>query len=359
MPPPRTSPLLMDELVEEILMRLPPDDPKSLVRAALVSKHWCRLISDAGFRRRFREFHGTAPILGFLWDHMDDALFVPVTSSSFLPHVHHHDMRPCDSRHGRVLLSNYPEYYDDLIIVIWDPIANVKLELPEPPPRRLFPETWNMAVLCDATASPCDHLDCHGGPFIVVLLGTEEKEIFSCVFSSKTGMWSEPVSTAQCNVRVSRWERSALVRNTLFFVAAKKKGILTYDLGTQHISVIQVPIWEDPVCPSFIELTTTEDGRPGFVRVENFELRLWSRADVGGRWEISKVINLKRLLPIDCSRSTMPVLLGSAEGIGVIFLNVKNEIFTIDLRSSKVTKVYEASCIGVVVPYLNFYTPGP
>ncbi|TVU40472.1 hypothetical protein EJB05_13938, partial [Eragrostis curvula] len=101
-----------------------------------------------------------------------------------------------------------------------------------------------------------------------------------------------------------------------------------------------------------------EDGRMGFVRVEEFELHLWSRADIVGRWELSKVINLKRLLPIDCKWNTMPFLLGSAEGIGVIFLNVKSEIFTIDLKSSRAAKVYEASCIGVVVPYLNFYFPG-
>ena len=41
----------MDKLVEEVL-RLPPGDPTtSLLRAALV---WCRLVSDPGFRRRFR-----------------------------------------------------------------------------------------------------------------------------------------------------------------------------------------------------------------------------------------------------------------------------------------------------------------
>jgi hypothetical protein len=35
-PRPRPPPSLMDELVEEILLRIPPDDPRSLVRAGLV-----------------------------------------------------------------------------------------------------------------------------------------------------------------------------------------------------------------------------------------------------------------------------------------------------------------------------------
>ncbi|TVU13888.1 hypothetical protein EJB05_37321, partial [Eragrostis curvula] len=47
-PPPAT---LMPEIVEEILLRVPPDDPAALARAALADKPWRRLISDAGFRR--------------------------------------------------------------------------------------------------------------------------------------------------------------------------------------------------------------------------------------------------------------------------------------------------------------------
>ncbi|TVU40382.1 hypothetical protein EJB05_13845 [Eragrostis curvula] len=60
MPPPqRAPPALMEELVEEILLRFPPDDPARLFRAAVVCKAWCRLISGAAFRRRFRKIHGT------------------------------------------------------------------------------------------------------------------------------------------------------------------------------------------------------------------------------------------------------------------------------------------------------------
>ncbi|CAN6196733.1 unnamed protein product [Urochloa humidicola] len=37
------APALMEELVEEILLRLPPGDPGSLIRASLVCKPWGRL----------------------------------------------------------------------------------------------------------------------------------------------------------------------------------------------------------------------------------------------------------------------------------------------------------------------------
>jgi hypothetical protein len=49
------------DVVEEILLRLPADDPRSLIRAALVSKSWCRLVSDPGFNRKFRQRQMSAP----------------------------------------------------------------------------------------------------------------------------------------------------------------------------------------------------------------------------------------------------------------------------------------------------------
>jgi hypothetical protein len=64
-PPP---PELIEELVEEVLLHFPSDDPTSLVHAALVYKLWCHLISGTAFHRRFREFHcGAAPLLGVLY----------------------------------------------------------------------------------------------------------------------------------------------------------------------------------------------------------------------------------------------------------------------------------------------------
>jgi hypothetical protein len=53
-PPP---PELIEKLVEEVLLRFPLDDPTSLVRAALVCKLWCHLVSGTAFHRRFHEFH--------------------------------------------------------------------------------------------------------------------------------------------------------------------------------------------------------------------------------------------------------------------------------------------------------------
>uniref|UniRef100_A0A453MZD7 F-box domain-containing protein n=1 Tax=Aegilops tauschii subsp. strangulata TaxID=200361 RepID=A0A453MZD7_AEGTS len=52
----RRSPLDDDDLLSEILLRLPPQ-PYSLPRASLVCKRWRGLASDPGFCRCFRIHH--------------------------------------------------------------------------------------------------------------------------------------------------------------------------------------------------------------------------------------------------------------------------------------------------------------
>ena len=67
---------LSDDLVEEVFFRLPPDEPAYLVRASAVRKNWRRILADAGFRRSYREFHATPPVLGLFQEY---ASFVPTT----------------------------------------------------------------------------------------------------------------------------------------------------------------------------------------------------------------------------------------------------------------------------------------
>ncbi|CAN6180956.1 unnamed protein product [Urochloa humidicola] len=108
MPPPLA---LMEELVEEILLRFPPTKPASLVRAALVCKRCARLISGPAFRRSFRERHRAPPMLGLLCSGIGDpgggairCRFVPTAAFRPPPQAEHSSWCALDSRHGRVLL---------------------------------------------------------------------------------------------------------------------------------------------------------------------------------------------------------------------------------------------------------------
>uniref|UniRef100_M8BQJ2 F-box domain-containing protein n=1 Tax=Aegilops tauschii TaxID=37682 RepID=M8BQJ2_AEGTA len=120
MPPPPPVPSLPEELIEEIFLRLPPDEPEHLVRASLASKLWLGLLSGPSFRGRYREHHGAPPMLGFLqnWcagyrpEVKDPILyFTPTTKFTALiaddDDWEYGDYDVWDCRRGRVLLVDY------------------------------------------------------------------------------------------------------------------------------------------------------------------------------------------------------------------------------------------------------------
>jgi hypothetical protein len=91
------APVLMDDLIGEILLRVPPDEPAHRVKSSLVCKPWLCHLSDPTFLRRYREFYRTPPLLGFLYnlyidvdfsddDYCQDDIsiggFVPTTKAS-------------------------------------------------------------------------------------------------------------------------------------------------------------------------------------------------------------------------------------------------------------------------------------
>ncbi|KAK1613777.1 hypothetical protein QYE76_019294 [Lolium multiflorum] len=57
-------PLDNEDLLQEILLRLPPQ-PSSLPRVSLVCKHWRSILSDPNFIQLFRKHHRKPPLLGF------------------------------------------------------------------------------------------------------------------------------------------------------------------------------------------------------------------------------------------------------------------------------------------------------
>ncbi|CAN6349590.1 unnamed protein product [Urochloa humidicola] len=104
-PPP---PELSDDLVGEILLRLPPDDPAWLLRSSLACKRWRRILADPAFRRRHRELHPAPSIVGFLRIVRGDApyasRFIPNSPASGFPAARDFPgWLPLDCRHGRAL----------------------------------------------------------------------------------------------------------------------------------------------------------------------------------------------------------------------------------------------------------------
>ncbi|WVZ61630.1 hypothetical protein U9M48_011478 [Paspalum notatum var. saurae] len=358
-----------EELIEEVLLRFPPEEPASLFRAVLVCKPWRRLICGRRFRRRFREFHRSPPMLGFLSnlfveDCDDDSRFTPICR---LPDANNRVGDAVDARHGLALLESYDDDCDNYRILVWDPTTDECWKLPLSPhadPEWLYK---NEAVLCAATGSgACDHLNCHGRPFIVVsAVNTATSELSLCVYSSEAGAWSEPTLLLTDGDYFLDEVPTALVGNTLYFSTGKGSRALMYDLATHETYFIGLPPPVDRRCA--IALMTMKDDGLGVAQLdESGTLSLWSmevnpNGDMGMAWTQIRVIELDKLLPAK-AHSIWPAFVGFTRDVGVFFVWADDRLlFTFDLMSGGVRKVLEEPwrCYGFrcVFPYMSFYTP--
>ncbi|CAM0903914.1 unnamed protein product [Alopecurus aequalis] len=348
-PPPRALP---DELLEEILLRLPPDDPGCLFRASLLCKPWRSRLTGSAFPRRYREFHGTPPLLGFFEnDEKVCCWFAPLSPTSPFPPVHpgHHDLFVLDSRHGLVLLNDSTEEpLPDL--VVWDPVRHRQWEFPLP---GFGDAAISAAVLC--AVDGCNHLDCDGGPFLVVLVGTDEYGIaYACVYSSQARAWGPVTSCEHPGFPlevITSWPK-ALVGNSLYFLCTSGTIILRYNLFSQELSVITWPSmyqWEH----DYHVLMRMEDGVLGCASLQESRLELWAMefgTDGGVKWVLRRVVELENWLP-----SPSSYVINFADGVGVFFVRTDIGIFTVELKSGRVKKISRRN--DQVIPYIRFYTP--
>ncbi|CAO1949070.1 unnamed protein product [Urochloa humidicola] len=247
-PPPPPPSALMDEIIEEFLLRVPPDDPASLVRAALVCKPWCRLVSCPRFRRRYRERHRTPPLLGFVefvhgFD--SDCLSRFVSTSSFRPpRAELRGWVAIHTCHGRVLCTLPPwgDEPEQNRLIVWDLMTGEQRELPRLPWCSYPRARWNSAILCASSVGVgCNYLDCHRAPFLVAFVGTTYGRTVAHVYSSETDAWGEATFAQDNGYEQLCLFTGALVGNALYFCKLGRTKLLKYDMTTREISVINLP----------------------------------------------------------------------------------------------------------------------
>ncbi|KAM3411050.1 hypothetical protein ACQJBY_002971 [Aegilops geniculata] len=356
----------IEELVEEILIRLPKDEPGNLLRSSLACKPWRDLLASHAFRRHHGDFHQTPPMLGFLRDCPELSIeFFPTTDFLARGPDPQHQYAVEDCRHGRVLLRYFDEDEDMPLLVVWDPMTGSEtvlgsLEMSEK--ARSF-----ASVIC--AADSCRHGDCHSGPFRVVFvtLHQEEEIATASVYSSETASWSSSavtdVGTFEDEVYFSM--PSVLAGDALYFLLFRGQDVegcslLKYDLGTSCLSEEMQDASDNPI------LMVGEDGRLGIAHLFFFCLSVWWReVDPDGvvSWTQRREIDLETLLPTsDFTES--PELVGSIEGTDIIFATTNLGTYEIDLKSLKSPFKMLSSklCLHpnikwTLFPYVSFYYP--
>jgi hypothetical protein len=240
-PASQSSPLEDDDLLREILLRLPPQ-PSSLPRASAVCKRWLGLVTDPKFARQFRIHHRKPPILGVFEYKNQRIMFSPtlappdrVPPERFDVGRSRRDMNNVlECRHGRVLVKNtsFTEVF------VCAPITGERCCVAVPP--EFAWRFFNGAVLCAANDQGHVHGSCDSSPFEVVLVSmdTTENLPYARVYSSGTGKWGTLISTeAVCEVFV---KPAVLLGNRLYWLCMGG-DILEFDLGERSLTVTRGP----------------------------------------------------------------------------------------------------------------------
>ncbi|KQK21077.1 uncharacterized protein LOC100836726 [Brachypodium distachyon] len=363
---------LPDELFEEILLRLPPDEPACLLRASAVCKPWRRRLSDPKHLRLLHARHGRPPLLGFLHNLFESRIpcFVPTTASGSFPLAvpDQLDWSVIDCRHGRALLFAQGH------LLVWDPITGSQRRVPAP--AQFKGGYANGAVVCAADGGR------RGGPFRVVFVFHHTLQggsvMSACVYSSEEtggGAWTEPASLDRPHACYPTTKPSVLVGNSrVYFLCGEQHTFtLEYDLERRSLAKVDLPPPDTTAAWTSAVLMPTENNRLGVAAVVESSLHLWSR-DVGANgdagWVLTGVMDIHNLLPIAAFLASWTVkVIGFAEEANTVFLCTFAGVFTIELESDRVGKVYATktgelsfaqvgSCYESLFPFSSFYIPG-
>nr|XP_051195600.1 uncharacterized protein LOC127308738 isoform X1 [Lolium perenne] len=358
---PAAPPLEDDNLLAEILLRLPPL-PSSLPRASAVSRRWRSLASDPRFSLRFRAHHHrrNPPHLGCFVNDFRNVLFQPALEAPnrippcrfALPIDQDDYFALLGCRHGLVLILHWSRNQ----LLVWEPVTGDQYRLDIPPGSG---DTVSAAVLRPAG---------DGRYFQVVLLGTNDMHLAcASVYSSETGSWGD-LTTTPLPPRDSIDEATCvypdmpavMVGDSLYWVVIGRPfGILEFDLGVGRPCIIPMP--EDINAEEIHDmwLIRAEGGGLGVLLVSGFSLQLWKRqtnCDGVASWVLGRTTALDKLLPIDSDDEQIPFILGYAEDNNAVFVWTSIGVFMVWLESLRFQKFFESEYWFRYYPFEGVYT---
>ncbi|XP_073363524.1 uncharacterized protein [Aegilops tauschii subsp. strangulata] len=379
-PPAPVPPLEDDNLLSEILLRLPPDPP-SLPRASLVSKRWLGLVSDPGFCRRFRLHHRhNPPLIGFFEGFRFQPTMDPpnrVPDGHFSVRIDTGGMfRNFGSRHG--LLLTFHGTGNQLLV--WDPFNVAQHRVAVPPGFDEKKHFISGAVY--RAAGDIQH-------FQVVLVSAEtdelqHRQVIARVYSSETGAWGDRISTP-CSSKLPTnmgFSLSVLVGHSLYWLfvdisTGRVDGIVEFDLEMQILAVKPMPVDIAKEKQGKFQLMRAEGGGLGILFLLKFSAQLWKMetdSDGVASWVLGRTVELDKLLPLnleeeenseeeECSEEEdnefpFPGIQGFAEYNNVVFLWTHIHNFTVQLESLQFKKVSRTHMLARYHPFESAYAAG-
>ncbi|KAK1668588.1 hypothetical protein QYE76_056747 [Lolium multiflorum] len=377
--PELANPLDDDDLLHEIMLRLPPQPPY-LLRASIVSKRWRRLATDRKFLCRFRIHHRKPPLLGdfscqrgklSFRSYLDPPYHIPPERFT-LRHSGSEQWMCLDCRHGFLL-------FDDCIssqVIVWDPITDDLHIVPYP---LQFHESrivliQSGAVLCAATDQGHVHGACHSSPFKVVALSSYPHKdeavngiiTFESVYSSAVGIWSDLVSTTLPWSAIMFPIRSTLVGNTFhWLLAMNTTGILEFDLDAQRLAVTKTPLCAPP-CDHNVGIIQSEGGGVGFAALSGPRyrpcLQMWDRkVDPHGviTWVLRKTLELQKILGLESRIENETLyILHYLDDVHAIFLRVQSSVYMVQLESMQSKELVKSIHSHIYLPFTSFWAEG-
>ncbi|WVZ54631.1 hypothetical protein U9M48_005398, partial [Paspalum notatum var. saurae] len=374
--PSPASPIHDDDLLAEILLRLPL--PSSLPRASLVCTRWRRLVTDPYFLRRFRA-RNWRPLGFFLHGHGTEQgrenLSFAVISESEAPKllsVRHEESGGgdgydawefCGCRHGRALLLSRDRphiWYGVRRVLVWNPVTG-EHHFVDVPPHLSDPDQSRFHVQAALTCASGDDK----GPFQVALAWADSGNAHACVYSSAAGEWGDVVVSAplpsQSSPSVGYW--NVLVGNSLYWMLFHRKVcVLEFDLGSQNLAMIEVPRDAYADHRGLYMSTLAKGGGLSLISM-TADLRAQdARSDGVAGWMLGATIDLAQLLLLGPERGYgwYKPLLGIAGDDNMMFVPTCSGVFMVHLKSMQFEKIFETnplSLSGTIHPYAHSYFP--
>uniref|UniRef100_A0ACD5VVG6 Uncharacterized protein n=1 Tax=Avena sativa TaxID=4498 RepID=A0ACD5VVG6_AVESA len=381
--PELAHPLDDDDLLHEIMLRLPPQPPY-LLRVSILSNRWRRLATDPKFLRRLRIHHGKPPLLGVFSCTCGDISFrstldapYRIPPERFSPRPPIRSIQTClDVRHGRVLIECIMRSQSQ--VIVWDPITDDRRVVAFPPQflRAGIVHIHSGAVLCADGDQGHVHGACHSSPFKVVVITSYQHDddlfdedddyepvVFASVYSSETGEWSDLILTTVPARGMDFSLRSTLVGNTLHWpLKWNSPFILEFDLEAQSLTVTQRP----PGAPSRDDnaqiIIQAEDGGIGFAALSGPCLQLWDRkVDSHGvaTWVLQKTVELQKILGLGSwIENNKSSILNYVEDVNAILLRARSSVYMVWLETLQSKKLFESNFMCIYRPFTSFYTEG-